>query len=160
MTGDYEKQENVTRSGNRNLQQQLQSLQDFMNRTMNVLQGMWSKLNYIRELRTEEGQYSHWGLARTYGKEATEKMIAGVHSQLYLQTLRTPLRELFSQLEISAIQAGCSRAQLARQLHNARRRLIPKDLQGGAPEHMRSVLVIAELMSKYSKTGCQQPNPQ
>jgi hypothetical protein len=38
-------------------------------------------------------------------------MIADVHSELYLQILRTPLPELFEQLEMSAEDADCSASQ-------------------------------------------------
>jgi hypothetical protein len=82
-----------------------------MKRTLNGLHGVWSKLNYRRELRDSDGRYKHWGLARTYSEEATNEMIADVHSELYLQILRTPLPELFEQLEMSAEDADCSASQ-------------------------------------------------
>lgn len=127
---------------------------------MSVLQGVWSKLNYLRELRDSDGRYRHWGLATIHGEEATDKMIADVHSDLYLQVLRTPLPELFEQLELSAEDAVCSARQLAEQLYKQRQCITPTELRGGAPEHLRSVLLINALLSKYSagKTGKREPD--
>jgi hypothetical protein len=153
MGGDYEKDKSVTRSENLNFNRRLSPFEDFMKRTVTVLQGVWSKLNYIRELRSPDGRYSHWGLARTHGEDATNTMLGDVHSELYLQVLRTPLSELFEQLELSAEDADCSSTQLAEQLYRERSRLMPCDLRGGSPEHLRSVLLITDLLSKYSARG-------
>ena len=98
MGSNYEKDKSVTRSENLNFNRRLSPFEDFMKRTMSVLQGVWSKLNYIRELRSSDGRYSHWGLVRSHGEDATNTMLADVHSELYLQVLRTPLSELFEHL--------------------------------------------------------------
>jgi hypothetical protein len=153
MGGNYEKDKSVTRSENLNFNRRLSPFEDFMKRTMSVLQGVWSKLNYIRELRSSDGRYSHWGLAQTHGEDATNTMLADVHSELYLQALRTPLSELFEQLELSAEDADCSSAQLVEQLYKERPRLTPCDLRGGSPEHLRSVLLSTDLLSKYSSAS-------
>lgn len=151
MGGTYEKRNSVRCSENLNFYRRLSPFEDFMRRSVSVLQGVWSRLNYIRELRDSDGRYEHWGLSRIYGNDAAEKMIADVHSELYLQLLRIPLSELLEQLELSAEDAGCSAVQLSEQLYRDRRRITPQELRGGAPEHMRSVLLIAELMSKYRR---------
>ena len=153
MSRNYEKRKSVTRSENLNFNRRLSAFEDFMKQTISVLQGVWSKLNYIRELRSSEGRYLHWGLAQTHGEDATEKMLADVHSELYLQLLRTPLTELLEQLEMSAEDAGCSGGQLAEQLYRERRRLTPSDMRGGSPEHLRSVLLITDLLSKHRRKG-------
>ena len=150
MGSNYEKDKSVTRSENLNFNRRLSPFEDFMKRTMSVLQGVWSKLNYIRELRSSDGRYSHWGLVRSHGEDATNTMLADVHSELYLQVLRTPLSELFEQLELSAEDTDCSSARLAEQLYKEGPRLTPCDLRGGSPEHLRSVLLITDLLSKYS----------
>ena len=148
MGGNPEDRKSVTCSGNLNIKRSSSAFEDFMKRTLNGLHGVWSKLNYIRELRDSDGRYKHWGLARTYSEEATNEMIADVHSELYLQILRTPLPELFEQLEMSAEDADCSASQLAEQLLKQKQRITPSDMRGGAPEHMRSVLLIHDLLSK------------
>ena len=153
MDENYDKPKTVRCSGNLNFEPRVSAFEDFMHRTMNVLQGVWSKLNYIRELRDGEGKYKHWGLAQVHGEDATQKAIADTHSALYLQLLSTPLPELFEQLALSADDADCSSRELAEQLYQERRRITPDDLRGGAPEHLKSVLLITDLLSKYSKAS-------
>ena len=148
MSGNPEDRKSVTCSGNLSIKRSLSAFEDFMKRTLSDLHGVWSKLNYIRELRESDGRYKHWGLARNYGEEVTNEMIADVHSELYLQILRTPLPELFEQLEMSAEDADCSGSQLAEQLLKQKQRITPSNMRGGAPEHMRSVLLIHDLLSK------------
>lgn len=140
----------VTRSEILNFNPRLSAFEDFMQRTLNVLQGIWSKLNYIRELRRPDGTYEHWGLTQVHGEEATREMIADVHSELYLQLLRTPAQELLEQLQLSAEDAACSASQLAEQLNQSRRQITPQDLRGGAPQHLKAVLLVTDLLSKPS----------
>jgi hypothetical protein len=148
MGGNPEDRKSVTRSGKLNNKPRLSAFEDFVKRTLSDLHGVWSKLNYIRELRESDGRYKHWGLARTYGEDVTNEMIADVHSEIYLQILRSPLPELFEQLEMSAEDADCSASQLAEQLLKQKQRVTPVDMRGGAPEHMRSVLLIHDLLGK------------
>ena len=39
----------------------LSAFEDFMKRTVTVLQSVWSRLNYMRELSRADGTYTHWG---------------------------------------------------------------------------------------------------
>ena len=150
MGDDYQKGKTVGCSEIPNFNPRLSALEDFMLRTMNVLQGVWSRLNYIRELRKPDGTYQHWGLVQIHGAKATHAMIAQVHSQLYLQLLRTPLPDLLEQLQVSAEDADCSATQMAHQLRRSAGQITPQDLRGGAPEHLKAVLVIADLLSRHS----------
>ena len=153
MDENYDKPKTVPCSGNLKFEPRVSAFEDFMKRTAHVLQGIWSKLNYIRELRDADGKYKHWGLTQIHGEDATQKAIADIHSELYLQLLSTPLPELFEQLGLSAEDADCSARELAEQLYRERERITPDELRGGAPEHLKSVLLITELLSKYSKAG-------
>jgi hypothetical protein len=67
---------------------------DFSRRTLAALPGLLAKLQYVSGLRRDDGQYAHWGLARVYGEHAARQAIEGIHKDLTLQVLRTPLREL------------------------------------------------------------------
>jgi hypothetical protein len=140
----------VRRSENLNFKRRLSPFEDFMD-SLHSLNGIWSRLNYVRELRDEYGRYRHWGLSRIHGEEPTEKVISEVHSELYLQLLRCPLQELFEQLPLAADDAECSTQQIAEQMCKERSRITPKDLRGGAPMHLKAVLVISDLLARHCK---------
>ena len=123
---------------------------DFM-QSLNVLNGVWSKLNYVRELRGEDGKYRHWGLGQIHGEEETDRAIAEVHSELHLQLLRSPLPEIFEQLPLGAEDAGCSSLQLAEQMCKEKARITPGDVRGGSPKHFDAVLAITRMLAKQSK---------
>jgi len=53
---------------------------------------------------------------------------------------------------LSAEDAGCSPSDLVEQLLHRRQSITPTDLRGGAPEHLRSVLVVSRLISKMEKS--------
>ena len=157
MDENYGKPKSVPCSGNLNFEPRVSAFEDFVKRTLHFLQGTWSKVNYIRELRDADGRYKHWGLAQIHGEETTQKAIADIHSELYLQLLSTPLPELFEQLGLSAEDADCSARELAEQLYRQKERITPDDLRGGAPEHLKAVLLITDLLTKYSKVGLTTP---
>src|SRR5690349_8783335 len=100
MREDYQNGKGVRCSEILNLSPRLSACEDFMLRTISLLRGVWSKLNYIRELRGPDGSYEHWGLAQIYGVEAANAMISEVHSELYLELLRTSIPELLKQLQV------------------------------------------------------------
>ena len=151
MGANYENPKSVPCSEILNSGSRLSAREDFLSRTISVLRGVWSKLNYIRELRRPDGTYEHWGLDKTHGELETNKAIAHVHSDLYLQLLRTPLQELLAQLELSAKDSDCSPRQLAWQLYQYQRKITPKELRGGPPEHLRSVLITTDLLTRCSE---------
>ena len=125
--------------------------QDFMTRTVTLLNGVWSRLNYIRELKKPDGTYEHWGLSKIYGERTANDAIADIHSELYLQLLRTPLSELHEQLDLGAQDADCLPRELIDHLVQQRTSLVPRDRRGGEPAHFKSVLVINRLLNRHSK---------
>ena len=131
----------------------LSPFNDFVKRTMSSIEGLWAKLNYIRELRREDGSYEHWGFARVHGEAACQQTIADIHSQLALELLRTSMSQLSDELRISANNAESSPRQLAQALYQDEERLMPKDLCGGSRSHVHSVLLAARLLSCETSTG-------
>ena len=75
--------------------------EDFLQRTLANVPGILGKLTYVSELR-ENNRYVHWGLAQIYGEEATQRALREVHRALFLQVLRTPLRQLVEDVVPSA----------------------------------------------------------
>lgn len=141
---------NVRCSGNLNSRRRLSAFADFM-QSLNVLNGIWSRLNYVRELRETDGRYRHWGLAQSHGEEKTDRAIAEAHSELHLQFLRSPLQEVFEQLSLGAEDAECSSLQLAESMCKEKERIRPEDLRGGSPKHFYAVLEITRMLAEHSK---------
>lgn len=100
--------------------------EDFCARTLTPLSGVWTKLRYVAELRAPEGDYRHWGLARTFGDDASQRALAQAHSELFLEILRTPLRHLADGFSAPERPDWSS--------------YLPAHLEGGAPEHFNSVV--------------------
>lgn len=112
---------------------------DFFARTLALIPGLLGKLGYVAELR-EEGRYLHWGLERVYGEEALQRTLADVHRSVFLQVLRTPLRQLLEDVtRAAAAQRSEVRSYLERVLRDPRA-LVPATLGGGSEAHFNSVV--------------------
>ena len=117
---------------------------DFLERTLVNIPGVLGKLVYVAELR-ENGNYLHWGLARTYSGDALQRALAEVHRGLFLQVLRTPLRRLLEDvMRSAAAQRSDVRVYLETVLRDSRS-LAPPNLGGGSQAHFNSV--VAALLS-------------
>ncbi len=98
---------------------------DFCAHTLAALEGLGRRLAYLAELRTPDGRYRHWGMARSFGDDVTQRTLAAVHTELFLELLRTPLRSLAA--DPAPLLSASSAA-------------LPADLEGGAPEHFSSIV--------------------
>jgi hypothetical protein len=116
-------------------------LEDFMHRTISSVEGMWSKLEYVADLRQEGGGYEHWGLARVFGHESAERAIAVAHRNLVLELLRTPLPKLMEEARLSARQHDMPVNMYVQGLYTRGEELLPERLGGGSVKHFNSVLL-------------------
>lgn len=117
---------------------------DFLERTLSRVPGVLGKLGYMGAL-IEDGRYVHWGLERVYGGEGTQRAVAEVHRGLFLQVLRTPLRQL---LEDARRSAAAERSEVRRYLEKILRHpegMVPQQMGGGSLAHFNSV--VAALLS-------------
>ncbi len=117
---------------------------DFFERTLSKIPGLFGKLGYLAELR-EQGRYVHWGLERIYGEEGLQRTMAEVHRGLFLQVLRTPLRQLLEDVTRSAAAQRSDVRQYLQALLRAKRSLAPPNLGGGSEAHFNSI--VAALLS-------------
>jgi hypothetical protein len=76
-----------------------------------------------------------------------------VHSELYLEVLRTPIAELLRQLELSAEDLKCSTNEIAGVLQNEQQKMLPANFVGGAPEHLKAVLTSISLLTQARTSG-------
>ena len=58
------------------------SLDNFVKKTLAVVPGIWHKLAYLAALRKDSGEYEHWGLSKRYGNEATRSALGAAHSEV------------------------------------------------------------------------------
>jgi hypothetical protein len=105
----------------------LNANEDFVTRSLGALGNVWERLAYVAGLRNSGGRYEHWGMSQTYGRNTAQKAMAEAHSELFQQTLSTPLRDL---------QEPFSRAIRPA----AKENYVPEDTKGCCPEHMEYVV--------------------
>ena len=73
--------------------------EDFARRTLSAISGLLSRLAYMTSLRDEQGNYHHWGLARTHGDAAAAEAMRRAHMEVLAEVLRTPLSQLMREVE-------------------------------------------------------------
>jgi len=66
---------------------------DFVQRTLGSVRGVWAKLAFVAGLRGNDGKYQHWGMVRTHGP-AAEKAMEQAHTETFQTVLETPIPEL------------------------------------------------------------------
>lgn len=113
---------------------------DFSSRTLAAVPGLLNKLDYVTGLRSTSGSYEHWGLSRSHGPAAANQTVAGAHADLFLQLLRTPLRELIEEVARMAEERGMKAGEVITSLTEKGETLIPQSLRGGSQRHFSSVL--------------------
>ncbi len=115
---------------------------DFCSRTLAVLAGLWPRLRYVAELRAPDGRYRHWGMARTFGDDVTQRVLAQAHTELFLEVLRMPLRRLAAESPAAPFAGPSS--------------YLPADLEGGTPEHFNSIV---SALAALAAARPPSPNP-
>jgi len=113
--------------------------EDFSRKTLAALPGLLAKLRYVAGLR-HDGVYEHWGLIRIYGERAAQQAIEGIHKELILQVLRTPLRDLIADAVLSAGYEQSNVDAYVAELNTAAERLLPSSIGGGSVRHFSTVL--------------------
>ncbi len=118
----------------------LSASDDFVYTTLRSVPGTLGKLRYLAQLRQADGSYSHWGLARVHGEAAAQRAALDSHSELFLQVLRMPLRELMEEARQLAAADGEKPALWVEQLRSQAALLLPAEPGGGSARHFSSVL--------------------
>jgi hypothetical protein len=72
----------------------LSARQDFVQRTLAALGGIWKRLVFTAGLRTNTGEYEHWGLERVHGAVESRSAIALAHLDLIGELVTTPIAEV------------------------------------------------------------------
>ena len=122
----------------------LSPFEDFKLRTLSAISGLWGRLLYIAELRSEDGNYEHWGHSRLHGEDRSREALAHAHSELYIELLRTPISELAKELE--TVEDDNGPASAARRIAENATKAVPANLHGGSPRHFSSVVLAVSLL--------------
>lgn len=114
---------------------------DFSKTTLASVFGTLGKLQYLAGLRQDNGEYFHWGMARQHGERNANLAIAQAHTDLFLETLRTPVRALWDEAQKVAEDQSTMIQEFVGSLLERRDSLIPAELRGGSQRHFNSVLL-------------------
>ena len=136
------------------------ALDDVLEVTLIAVSGIMAKLDYLSGLRKPQDSYSHWGLARVYGEGAAQQALAEAHRTFFLVILRTSLRTLRDDVELSSREAQKPADEYVEDLRSRLPSLLPSDLGGGSARHFNSVLhVLSSLASNQAKTRPHATHP-
>jgi hypothetical protein len=114
--------------------------EDLQARTLRAVSGLFGKLEYLAGLRRGDGAYTHWGLSRVHGDDATQRALREAHSGVVSTILRTPLRKLLQDLNDSARETTREPDDLLKKLRDASSQVAPPQPGAGASRHLSSVL--------------------
>ncbi len=67
---------------------------DFVKRSIQSLKTGFVRLSFLGGLRGSSGAYHHWGLERTFGKEAAESAMGQVHTNVWLTLMKSRIQDL------------------------------------------------------------------
>ena len=134
-------------------QRRLSPSDDFRLRTLSAVHGIWSKLLYMSGLRLADGRYDHWGHIRTYGEKQSQETLADVHSEIYLELLRTPLRQLMRERPEESL---ADREERIARIRGNAAKMIPENPKGGSPRHFNSIVLAASLLDADREVYCRQ----
>lgn len=100
---------------------------------------------YLVSLRDSEGSYRHWGMAYTFGDEASTSAVQSAHTEALNTVLRKPLSELWRELANSN-KSGFSLKQQLQTILKAGSNALPPGCSEVAACHFSSVIhVLCEL---------------
>jgi hypothetical protein len=123
---------------------------DFARTTLAAVSGILAKLEYVAGLRQTNGEYFHWGMARSHGTSNANFAIAAAHTNLFLSILRTPVRDLWEEVRILADEESTDARIIVSRLQGNGELLIPSEMQGGVPLHFNSILVGLYFLAEQS----------
>jgi hypothetical protein len=115
------------------------ALEDLRTTTLKAISGMLRRLEYFAGLRTAEGTYNHWGLARVHGDLAAARAIEQEHRAVVSGILSTPIQGLLADVERCSELAGTTPALYVEKLIQEGN-LLPPNPGAGATRHFNSVL--------------------
>jgi len=141
--------ENISDFRNPNKVMPLRSaLEDLKGTTLRKVSGLLRKLDYPSQLRTKDGKYSHWGMSRVHGEAAANEAFLKAHESAAAEVLRTPLRKMVQDAEVSSQDKDVLAETYTRELLERAPELLPNKPSAGSLRHLRSVLRVLSHLTK------------
>lgn len=112
----------------------LSAYEDFVKGTLSKIPNALDRLRFIAEMR-RDGRYEHWGLAKTYGREAAQEGVSEAHSDTFEEVLATPVPNLENPDESTT----------EKQVEHASD-MLPADPRGGSRRHLNWILRVVSLL--------------
>ena len=139
----------------------IESLDNFIKRTLAVVPGLWHKLAYLGGLRKESGEYDHWGLSKRYGADATKTALGAAHQQVFVDVLRKPVATLLTEVKENAEEKELPAEEYVEELWISRKPMTPQELGGGSQKHFELTLRTLKSLLKAtpSHRDGQPPRP-
>jgi hypothetical protein len=122
--------------------------EDLQARTLRAVAGLLGKLSYFAGLRQDDGTYSHWGLSRVYGEEASQRALTEAHRTVLSTILRAPLSKLLEDVGKSCQSRQVTGTEFLGELSNQQPRLLPPAPGAGSRRHLSSVLLALSALVK------------
>lgn len=134
------------------------AFEDLLSTTLAALSGSLAKIEYLSSLRPggTATPYQHWGLSRVYGDAAAQQALAEAHRGLFLNVLRTSLKDLHSGAALGKEALAQPGRDYLEQLRAHHTDLLPADLGGGSVRHFSSVLRALSGLAKYAPPSTPQ----
>jgi len=130
------------------------ALQDIQQTTLSAVEGLLRKLEYLARLQDRHGEYSHWGMARTYGQSAAHQDLAQAHRSVLSRVLTTPISYLLEDVEKSSEIIGFGPEAYVRSLASREGPMLPPEPGAGSERHLKSVLqAISSLLRVRNQDG-------
>ncbi len=123
----------------------LSAREDLCYRTLGVFEGALEKVAYLASLRNEPGAYCHWGMNKTFGETQAAAAMAEVHTQVWIEVLRTPIPDLLRQM---SRMEPTTRRKVIEEVRNYRALSCPSDRSGGGIQHFNSILLALESLCR------------
>ena len=133
------------------------ALEDLQTTTLTAIAGSLRRLEYLASLRSEDGSYAHWGLARIYGDLRARRALADAHRAQLSTVLATPIRKLEKDVWQSSDQAGLSPKAYLERLSSGRAQLLPPSPGAGSSRHLNSVLHALSSLQRAQKSDASPP---
>lgn len=116
------------------------ALEDFEETTLRAISGLLAKLHYLATLHDGNGNYSHWGMERIHGAEASARAIRASHVKVLAEVLKTPTRVLLEDVGRSATTLQLNAGEFLHSLKKLVRQIFPERCMAASQKHFMAVL--------------------